>query len=1183
MANTIGTVAHLTGHAAAMAKDGTQRPLKVGDPVYEGEVIVTGPNSHVELAFANGHNYLVPAKEIVTLDGTVFGGSLPEHSQAALHTGADQTARIAQAIAQGTSLDDLLDETAAGLTGGDGNNGHSFVQLFRVVEAVSPASYAFAGDHGHVPPETAAGAGLADVRLSANSDSATTRVDEAVSGNVLANDVGITPLQVTGFSVDIDGNGSAEQFGPGQTANIAGVGSLTIGAGGGYTFIPAAGYTGPVPAVTYTETDSRGDTASGTLSINVRADTPPVARPDVVGTPADTNVTVNVLANDSDADGDKLVVVGLTNGAHGTTTLDPVTGNPMYIPATGWTGTDTFSYTVSDGHGGTATATVTVRVGAPTITVGTIAGDDIINAVEHGGAVTLSGSTTGVEAGQTVSVTLNGQTYTTTVQAGGNWSVVAPVIDVTKLADGSYTVSASVADKSGYPAGDTHMVTVDTAAAAAITVATVATDNVLNGTESTAANVPVTGTVSGDAKAGDTVTLTVNGHAYTGTVQPGNTYSINVSGADLLADPDHKVDASVTATDAAGNPVTVTAQGAYTVDTAAAAAITVATVATDNILNGAESTSANVPVTGTVSGDAKAGDTVTLTVNGHAYTGTVQPGNTYSINVSGADLLADPDHKVDASVTATDAAGNPITVTAQGAYTVDTSAAAAITVNTVATDNILNGAESAAANVPVTGTVSGDAKPGDTVTLTVNGHAYTGTVQPGNTYSINVSGADLLADPDHKVDASVTATDAAGNHVTVTAQGAYTVDTVAPIAPSLSASTTVGAITGLFNTGVDASGNAIAAGSADSHYTLISRPSGATFSTAVAVSQSAANGAAWATTDYAHSEWIGSTATNPSIGTFVYQTSFTLSGSVDLRSVDVQFDINADDNVVILVNGVNTGITLTSLWQSSSTQHVDLSGASNLFVLGTNTITFDITNTGSGPTGLKIDNMTATALTNDVMPVSVGLDGTGAQAGDILTFTANQGGTTSTSTHTLTAAEISAGSVVESEAVPTGNSVSTYTATLTDTAGNTSTVATETVFGSGNHSVMGTVGADVFKWTLDSHGVAGTPATDAIQSFSTIDNTDKLDLRDLLVGENHATGIGNLANYINITTSASGGVTSTEIRISHSGGFANGTYSAGAEDQHITLTGVNLFTTYGDTTSAQLIQHLLNHGKLVTD
>jgi len=127
MANIVGRVAVLEGKAVAMAKDGSQRSLKVGDPVYEGEVIVSGPNSHVELAFDNGRTYLVHEKETVTLDSTVFGSDLPEGRDATLLDGANETTQITHAIAEGNSLDQLLDETAAGLTGGGGNDGHNFV------------------------------------------------------------------------------------------------------------------------------------------------------------------------------------------------------------------------------------------------------------------------------------------------------------------------------------------------------------------------------------------------------------------------------------------------------------------------------------------------------------------------------------------------------------------------------------------------------------------------------------------------------------------------------------------------------------------------------------------------------------------------------------------------------------------------------------------------------------------------------------------------------------------------------------------------------------------------------------------------------------------------------------------------------------------------------------------------
>ena len=182
-------------------------------------------------------------------------------------------------------------------------------------------------------------------------------------------------------------------------------------------------------------------------------------------------------------------------------------------------------------------------------------------------------------------------------------------------------------------------------------------------------------------------------------------------------------------------------------------------ITTDNVLNAAEA-GGTVAVTGTVGGDVQDGDIVTLTVNGTAYTGAVS-GSTFSIDVAGSDLAADADHTVDASVSTTDAAGNSTTATATHLYSVDTTISASIAVDAITTDNVLNAAE-AGGTVAVTGTVGGDVQSGDTVTLTVNGTAYTGAVS-GSTFSIDVAGSDLAADADHTVDASVSTTDAAGN------------------------------------------------------------------------------------------------------------------------------------------------------------------------------------------------------------------------------------------------------------------------------------------------------------------------------------------------------------------------------------------------------------------------------------
>jgi len=87
---------------------------------------------------------------------------------------------------------------------------------------------------------------------------------------------------------------------------------------------------------------------------------PPVANNDSATTLKDTPVTINVLVNDNDPDGDPLTIVSVTNPPNGSVINN---GNSVsYTPDPGWTGTDTFDYTISDGKGGSDTATVTVTV-----------------------------------------------------------------------------------------------------------------------------------------------------------------------------------------------------------------------------------------------------------------------------------------------------------------------------------------------------------------------------------------------------------------------------------------------------------------------------------------------------------------------------------------------------------------------------------------------------------------------------------------------------------------------------------------------------------------------------------------------------------------------------------------------------------------------------------------------------
>jgi hypothetical protein len=90
----------------------------------------------------------------------------------------------------------------------------------------------------------------------------------------------------------------------------------------------------------------------------------PVAEMDTASTHPDTAVTVDVLANDSDPDGDALSVISVgaaTAAQNGTTTLNS-DGTVTYTPDAGYSGSDSFSYTVSDGNGGEATANVDISV-----------------------------------------------------------------------------------------------------------------------------------------------------------------------------------------------------------------------------------------------------------------------------------------------------------------------------------------------------------------------------------------------------------------------------------------------------------------------------------------------------------------------------------------------------------------------------------------------------------------------------------------------------------------------------------------------------------------------------------------------------------------------------------------------------------------------------------------------------
>ena len=137
-------------------------------------------------------------------------------------------------------------------------------------------------------------------------------------------------------------------------------GTVTIEANRLY-FTPPANFVGDIN-VSYSISDGNGGSANGTVTITVieTPNTAPVVVPESVTVVAGNTVTIDVLSNDSDAEGDSLSVDSAT-AEYGSVSI---TADNMlqYVASSDYHGVDTITYVVSDGRGGLSTTTVTVTV-----------------------------------------------------------------------------------------------------------------------------------------------------------------------------------------------------------------------------------------------------------------------------------------------------------------------------------------------------------------------------------------------------------------------------------------------------------------------------------------------------------------------------------------------------------------------------------------------------------------------------------------------------------------------------------------------------------------------------------------------------------------------------------------------------------------------------------------------------
>ena len=180
-------------------------------------------------------------------------------------------------------------------------------------------------------------------------DTITTAEDTATIGNVMTNDTnnGDDPMTVTAFG-----------------ALAPTIGTLTIDADGAYSFTPAADWNGST-STTYTVTNANDKSKSAIISITVTpADDAPTANNDTIAIDEDTptDVTAQVLANDTDPDGDTLSVTDVSNASGGS--VDLSAGVVTFTPTADLCGdaAGSFDYDMTDGNGGTDSASVTVDV-----------------------------------------------------------------------------------------------------------------------------------------------------------------------------------------------------------------------------------------------------------------------------------------------------------------------------------------------------------------------------------------------------------------------------------------------------------------------------------------------------------------------------------------------------------------------------------------------------------------------------------------------------------------------------------------------------------------------------------------------------------------------------------------------------------------------------------------------------
>ena len=972
---------------------------------------------------------------------------------------------------------------------------------------------------------------------------------------------------------DTDADGGTLTAVAGTFATVQG-GSVTIAADGSYVYTPAANFNG-TDSFIYTVTDGAlTDTGTVTLTVTAVNDVP-VAGSDTASTAEDASVVIDVLANDSDADGDALIVTAAT-ATNGTVSIDPVTGALTYTPNANFSGSDTVTYSVSDGAGGTSSGTVAVIVSpvadAPvavndlaTVTedvpfssvVGLIANDtdadgDILSAVAGTFATAQGGS---------VTIAANGSyVYTPAANFNGTDSFIYTVTDGALTDTGTVTLTVAAVNDAPVAGSDTA----STAEDMPVTINVLANDSDADGdpltvTAATATN----GTVSIDPATG-ALTYTPNANfngsdtiSYTISDGNGGTTSASVS---VVVAPVNDAPIVVNATAGvaeSGLPGGLLDGGSVPAPTSATGTMTLSdvdgSVASVAVTGPSGLTSNGVPIAWAGS---FAGGVYTLTGTAGGATVAV-----LTLGTSGAysfDLARPLDHQAAGQDLL--ALGFVVTVTDNGGA----SSNGLLTVGIRDDGPVAQPADHIAVGVP--GQASGDlvvgygADGGHVQSITVG--TYTLTYDPD---ADAVTGAGALGTIaswsfDPASDQLVINTTAGETIAVDMMTGAYQYAALATAASQAQAPVVnvnaSASLLGLVNAdALDLIGigtdQMLTAVDANNNISQVQIRAEALLGAGLSLGTNAGYHLAW------------SAAMAAEFGLTVVETNNIFAVTIGIPPLSIS--VNTQSFSALSITSTNgQPIDNLRLNEFLATVYVQQSGGLNLAALNL-LPTISITATDAS-------GATATDSERDLLGTSLldpGNDPAGVTEGSAAPNTLTGTAEDERLYGYAGADNLSGGGGNDLLRGGLGND------NLSGGAGNDIIVG-----GRGNDTLAGGTGRDRFIWEAGDQGTVGAPAQDVIADFNGAPvgaGGDVINLAGILQGEAAIGNIsGNLANYIHIAVA--GG--NTIISLSSSGGFASG-FNAALADQQIQLSGVDLVG--GLTSQSEIIGILLAGGNLVVD